>query len=166
MVYWFTGLPGAGKTTLGKLFYEELSLLSNNVCLLDGDELREVLGGVQDYSIQGRKLLAMRYARLCKLLDDQGLTVVCCTVSMFSEIWTWNRKNITNYTEIYVKVPIDLLIQRDQKGLYSNALDGNAENVMGINLEYDEPHSPDITVINTGINSPIEVVGDIFRQLT
>lgn len=102
-VYWFTGLSGSGKTTIGKLFYKELTDMNCSVAFLDGDEMRWVFGNDLGYTLEERKKSAMRNARLCKLLSDQGLDIVCCTISMFDSVRDWNKKHIPGYVEIYVK---------------------------------------------------------------
>ena len=113
-VYWVTGLAGAGKTTIGKLLYESIKANKDNVILLDGDELRELYES-DDYSYDGRKKLATKYSKLCKMISEQGIDVICCTIAMFDECRKWNRDNILNYKEIYLKVSIEELIKRDIK---------------------------------------------------
>ena len=88
-VYWITGLAGSGKTTIGKLLYDSIKFNKDNVILLDGDKLRELYES-QDYSYDGRKKLAIKYAKLCKMISEQGIDVICCTISMFDECIIWN----------------------------------------------------------------------------
>ena len=120
-VYWITGLSGAGKTTIGQIFYQELKRISLNTVFLDGDTMREVFGTDLGYSESERRKCAMRYSRLCAMLKNQELNVVCCTISMFDEIRRWNREHIENYREIYIKTSFETLQKRDQKGLYSGS---------------------------------------------
>lgn len=150
MVYWFTGLSGAGKTTLGRLFYERLKEKYSNTVFLDGDALRDVFGNDLGHSLLERKRSAMRNARLCKMLSDQGIQVVCATIALFKDCQIWNRENINGYFEIYIKVSMDTLIQRDPKGLYKKALNGDIKNVVGIDIPFDEPYAPHIIVENNG----------------
>ena len=117
-LYWITGLSGAGKTTIGTLLYSHLKKNKDNVIFLDGDALRKIFGVTDKYSISERKILAMSYSRLCKYFVEQNIDVVIATISMFHEVREWNCKNIENYNEIYIKVPIQTLINRDQKKLY------------------------------------------------
>lgn len=149
-VYWITGLSGAGKTTIGKLLHNRIKENKKNVVFLDGDVLREIFGNDLGYSIEDRKKSAMRNSKLCKVLSEQDIDVICATISMFDECRNWNRKNINNYREIYVKVPMEVLIKRDQKGIYSGALKGEIKNVMGVDIEFEEPKNPDIVVLNDG----------------
>jgi adenylylsulfate kinase len=160
-VYWFTGLSGAGKTTLGKLFFAQLQAQKPNVVYCDGDTLREVFGQDLGHGLDDRLKLALRYSRLCKMLADQGLDVVCATISMFHEVREWNRANLPRYKEIYVRVPIEVLIQRDQKGLYSRAQRGEVTDVMGIDLPVEAPANPDMVVDNDGAEPPETIVARI-----
>lgn len=163
-VYWITGLAGAGKTTIGKLLYKSIKINRNNVILLDGDKLRELYES-NDYSYYGRMSLSIKYSKLCKMLSDQGIDVICCTISMFDECRSWNRENISNYKEIYLKVSIDELIKRDQKELYTKALRKEIKNVMGIDIDFEEPKHPDLLIENNGEISPEEIVNYITLNL-
>ncbi|MCW8901345.1 MAG: adenylyl-sulfate kinase [Gammaproteobacteria bacterium] len=164
-LYWLTGLSGAGKTTIGTIFYSYLKETKNNVVYLDGDALREIFGDTQQYSPSERKILAMRYSRLCKMLTEQGIDVVIATISMFHEVREWNRENIENYNEIYIKVPMEVLIARDQKKLYSRALRGEIEHVMGIDVEIEEPGNPDVIIINDGSSTPEYMMNQLIGKL-
>lgn len=163
-VYWITGLAGSGKTTIGKLLYDSIKFNKDNVILLDGDKLRELYES-QDYSYDGRKKLAIKYAKLCKMISEQGIDVICCTISMFDECRIWNRENILNYKEIYLKVSIDELIRRDQKELYTKALRKEIKNVMGIDIDFEAPKQPDLLIENNGEISPEEIVNNIILNL-
>lgn len=164
-VYWITGLSGAGKTTIGKLFYIRLKEMRPNTVFLDGDALRKVFGDDVGYSREDRRKCAMRYSRLCAMLQEQGMNVICCTISMFDSVREWNRENIHNYREIYVKVSIETLQKRDQKGLYSGITEENQKEVVGIHMKLEEPKCPDLILYNEGKNTPEEQAEKIFRHL-
>lgn len=161
-VYWITGLSGAGKTTIAKELYKYLKTKKNNVVMLDGDILRNVYGNDLGYIEEDRKKGAMRNARLCEMLSKQGIDVICATISMFDSCRDWNRKNINNYCEIYLRVPIEVLKERNQKGLYSD----NAANVLGINMKFEEPKKPDIVINNDGEKTIAEVSSLLIQKLS
>ena len=149
-VLWITGLSGSGKTTLAKEAVRQLREHSSAVVSLDGDRLREMFAiagnNGQSYDRKGRLKLAMQYAYLCKILSVQGFTVVIATISMFREVYGWNRSYLPGYFEVYLKVPIDELRRRDSKGIYSRFDAGELQNVAGLDLHVDEPEKPDFAV--------------------
>ena len=153
-VYWLTGLSGAGKTTIGRLWYEKLKSEGENAVFLDGDELRQGFGDDLGYTEADRRKSAMRNARLCALLGRQGLTVVCCTISMFDSVRAWNRENIPGYFEVYIKASGETLRRRDQKGLYSSA----RQDVAGLHVKVEEPKRPNLILENDGGLTPEEQV--------
>lgn len=161
-VYWITGLSGAGKTSVGKLLYEKMKQKYPNIVFLDGDVLREVFGNDLGYTRGERIKCAMRYARLCRMLQEQGMNVICCTISMFDEIRSWNRENIGNYREIYVRVSMEVLKKRNQKGLYGSTIE-NRE-VAGIHVDIEEPKDPDMILDNEGNVSVAELVDRVIEK--
>lgn len=158
-VYFFTGLSGAGKSTIGGMFFRHLKAKKDNVFLLDGDEFRKNLCSDLGYSNEDRLKAAYRGFGMSKMIADQGIDVVNCGIAMFSEIREWNRQNIANYKEIYIKVSKETLMQRDQKGLYSSG-----KSVVGIDLPFDEPMNPDFVIENNGEESP-EVIVERLEKL-
>jgi adenylylsulfate kinase len=155
-VYFFTGLSGAGKTTLGGLFHRRLKAHKANVVLLDGDLIRPVYLEDIGYDETARRKGAQRTFRICKMLSDQGIDVVVCSICMYSDVRDWNRKNIPNYREIYVKTSRETLLRRNQKGLYTTG-----QNVVGVDLPFDEPKTPDIIIENDGLETPETIVARI-----
>ncbi|MBQ3077325.1 MAG: adenylyl-sulfate kinase [Clostridia bacterium] len=152
-VYFFTGLSGAGKTTIGGLFHRRLKARKQNVILLDGDLIRPVFCEDIGYTNEDRCRAAKRAFRLSKMLTDQGIDVVICSISMYAEVREWNREQIENYREIYIKVTKETLRKRNQKGLYTGGV-----NVVGVDLPFEEPQHPDVVVQNDGAERPEEIV--------
>ena len=163
-VYWITGLSGAGKTTIGHLFYQYLKEQYPNTVFFDGDTLRKVFGEDLGYTEEERRKCAMRYSRLCAMLEEQGMNVICCTISMFDSVRQWNRENIHNYREIYVRVSMDILRTRDQKGLYSGITSETEKDVAGIHFQVEMPKNPDLILDNDGETTPKEQVERIIRS--
>ncbi|WP_338993845.1 adenylyl-sulfate kinase [Fusobacterium animalis] len=158
-VFWITGLSGAGKTTIGYLLYTKLKMQKNSIVFLDGDELRKIFGNDLGYSKEDRLKSATRNSRLCKLLSDQGIDVICCTISMFDTIRKWNRENIKNYFEIYLDVSLETL--KNRKNIYVE----NNNDIVGINVLAEIPKNPDIVLNNNGDFSPIEQVKKILSYI-
>ena len=130
VVIWITGLAGSGKTTLAHELALELKKAKKNIILLDGDALRSAIGQGVGYSLEERKKLSFQYAGLCKLLSEQGFTIIWSGIAMFDEVRNWNKENIPNYYEVYLKVPMDVLIDRNKNNLYE-CLQDNSD-VVGI----------------------------------
>lgn len=115
----------------------------NDVILLDGDQLRQLpFNKKSGYNTEDRRRGAFHNFEICKMLADQGIDVVLCSIFMYSDCRAWARKCIENYKEIYLKVAREALYRQDQKSLYSSG----AKNVVGIDLLCEEPEHPDIAV--------------------
>ncbi len=160
-VYWITGLPGSGKTTIGTALFYELREKQDNVVILDGDILKQFVGDSVGYSDSDRYIRAKKYSNICKILSDQGLCVIICTVAMFEEIRRWNRNNIQGYIEIFLDVPLNVLVKRNKKGLYS----GIKKDDRLLNVEY--PQNPDLEVLNddnASVNGIVEKITSLVPQ--
>lgn len=167
-VYFFTGLAGAGKTTIGGLFYRRLKEHSPDAILIDGDQARTQAGHsapdgkvlLEDrYTTEARKAGAWGTFQYCRDLTRQGKDVVVCSISMYTEIRAWNRENIENYREVYLKVTRETLYRRDQKKLYSSG----TKNVVGVDLPWDEPGHSSIVIQNDGTETPEEIVDRLLK---
>ena len=146
MIIGICGKSGSGKTTLGKALYKKLITEKNNIIFLDGDDLRQIFCDGLGYTYDERKICAFRYARLCAYLSMQNMDVICSTVSMFNDVRYWNRKNIIDYCEIYLKCNEETLVKRDYKQVY------NKRNVVGIDIKAEFPEMPDLTFFDDDIN--------------
>ena len=150
-VYWVTGLSGAGKTTLSNGLVEKLREDGHQVVHIDGDTVRNMMGNDLGYDPKDRIANAYRIARLCQFIQQQGVMVVCSTMSLYPEIWEWNAANLDPYHLVYVKVSPEVLRERDQKGLYSGVDNGTCRDVVGVDLPFHEPQDPDLTLENNNI---------------
>ena len=160
-VYWICGLAGSGKTTIAEQFCEKLKLKGFAPILLDGDCVRESFSLTKDFSYEGRLKLGKIYSKLAKMLSDQGFIVVVSVIAMFDEIFKYNRKNIKNYTEVFLDVPISELVLRDKKNLYSKGLKGEIKDVVGIDIKPEFPRNPDIKILNYGSST----INDSVKKL-
>lgn len=163
LVLWFCGLAGSGKSTIGKALYEIIKSKIPNVVYLDGDELRDLLGHFE-YDKQGRIEVALKRSKFAHFLSSQGLVVVVTTISLFDEIYTYNRKTLQNYLEIYVECSMEELQRRDQKGLYSGAIEGKIKNVVGVDIPFIKPNA-DIILQNSTPSGLEQKVQNILNQI-
>lgn len=158
MVTWFIGLSRSGKSTLSKILYDKLKLKVKNMILIDGDAIRNIFGNDLGHTIEDRRENARRISQLTKFLADQNIHVIAAVLSIFPEWQKWNRENIKNYSEIYLKVPIEVLEQRDKNGLYSKAKKGEIKNVVGIDIPFPEPLNPDLIINNDRNDHKYEIM--------
>ena len=148
MVVWIIGLSGTGKSTLAGLAVNRLRQSGKTVALLDGDVIRALFGNDVDHTIDGRRRNAERLSHLSKFLADQGIHVVAAVLSIFPEWQHWNRENIPDYSEVYMRATMETLLRRDIKNLYARALKGEISNVVGVDLPFPEPERPELIINN------------------
>jgi adenylylsulfate kinase len=116
---------------------------------VDGDDVRALMGGDLGYGATDRLENAHRIARLCAFLQAQGLWCVCSTMSLYPEIWQYNRQHLQPYLQVYLDVPMSVLTRRDQKGLYSGVRAGTVRDVGGVDLPLQLPLDSDLVLANT-----------------
>jgi len=163
---WITGLSAAGKTTVSRLVRNQLILHSNNVVLLDGDQLRSILA-LSDVSFDRNARLnaCMIYSRMVRELVNQGLFVIIAVIGLYQEVHQWNRAHIDNYYDVYLDVPIDELIKRDPKGLYKRYIKREISNVSGLDLQVDIPTTPWMHVVWQKNHTPDMTCSAIIERL-
>ncbi len=145
-VVWFTGLSGGGKSTLARALESVLRECGHKVEVLDGDIVRTNLSKGLGFSKEDRDINIRRIGFVCKLLARNGVAAIAAAISPYREICDEVRREIGDFVEVYVKCPIDVLKQRDTKGLYAKALAGDISNFTGISDPYEEPRSPEVTL--------------------
>lgn len=148
-VIWFTGLSGAGKTTLANALAKRLQDQGILPVLLDGDTIRALVNqtGFDEASRKDHNRLVGKWANL---LQQQGHWVIVSLISPYREVRNEIRQMCPRFIEVYLATPLDECIQRDPKGLYSRALAGEITQFTGISAPYEEPEQPEIS-INTSL---------------
>lgn len=163
-VVWITGLPCSGKTTIAKLLECALRKRGLKVEVLDGDEVRRNLSPDLGFSKEARETHIKRVAYMSKLLSRNDVAVIVALISPYRETRRYVRELIGNFVEVYTKCSLETCIQRDTKGLYKKALNGEIKDFTGVQDPYEEPENPEI-VLDTEERKPEENVERILLKL-
>lgn len=144
---WFTGLSGAGKSTIANEVVEELRERGRLVEVLDGDEVRENLSKGLGFSKEDRDTNIRRIGYVAAMLARNGVISVTAAISPYRAIRDEIRENIEHFVEIFVDTPLEVCEERDVKGLYAKARSGEIPQFTGVSDPYEEPLSPEVRVL-------------------
>lgn len=161
---WFTGLSGAGKSTISTMVVDRLRAAGARVELLDGDTVRTNLSKGLGFSKEDRDTNIRRIGFVCELLSRHGVIAVAAAISPYREVREEVRRRIANFVEVYVECPLDVVVGRDVKGLYRKALDGQIPSFTGVSDPYEPPLAPEV-VVHTASETPEESVDKIWTSL-
>lgn len=161
---WLTGLSGAGKTTVSYLLAERFRAFGASVEVLDGDVVRTHLSKGLGFSKEDRDENIRRIAFVCQLLSRNGVIAIAAAISPYRALRNEVRDRITNFVEVYCECPVGVLIERDVKGLYTDALAGHLRNFTGISDPYEVPVAPEV-IIHSDRESPEQSVQRIWQTL-
>jgi adenylyl-sulfate kinase len=143
-VVWFTGLSGAGKSTIANALQAELELLGRHVEFLDGDEVRTHLSKGLGFSKEDRDTNVRRIGYVARLVARSGGVALTAAISPYRDVRDEVRSQTPGFVEVFVRCPIATLVDRDTKGLYKKALAGEIGNFTGVSDPYEEPLNPDV----------------------
>ena len=161
---WFTGLSGAGKSTISTLLGQRLSAAGAKVELLDGDIVRTHLSKGLGFSHEDRDENIRRIGFVCELLSRNGVIAIAAAISPYRAVRRSVRGRIPNFVEVFVECPMDVLIARDVKGLYKRALSGELQHFTGISDPYEPPEAPELTV-HSAQETPEQSVDRVWLTL-
>jgi len=145
-VLWFTGLSGAGKSTVSQLVAHRLRAHGAKVEILDGDEVREHLSKGLGFSREDRDQNIRRIGFVCQMLSRHGVIAIAAAISPYRAVRDELRARIPDFVEVYAECPLEVLAARDVKGLYRKALAGEIRQFTGISDPYEPPLAPDVTI--------------------
>ena len=161
---WFTGLSGSGKSTLAREVEGALLERGLKVEVLDGDIIRTNLSKGLGFSQEDRDINIRRIGFVCNLLTRNDVVAIAAAISPYKAIRNENRKMIGRFVEIYCECPLDVLEDRDVKGLYKKARAGEIKGFTGIDDPYEAPEKPEV-VIDSSKESVEESAAKILRTL-
>jgi adenylyl-sulfate kinase len=144
---WFTGLSGAGKSTIAEVVVHDLRRRGHRVELLDGDEVRQNLSKGLGFSKEDRDTNIRRIGWVASVLARNGVVAVTAAISPYRDIRDEVRAQIDHFVEVFVDTPIDVCEERDVKGLYAKARSGEIPEFTGVSDPYEEPLDPEVRVV-------------------
>lgn len=161
---WFTGLSGAGKTTISKAVEQELRERGYSVEVLDGDIVRQNLTKGLGFSKEDRDENIRRIGFVAHLLTRNGVIVLVSAISPYQEIRQEVKAKIGDFMEVFVNAPLEVCEQRDVKGLYRKARAGEIKHFTGIDDPYEIPSNPDVEC-RTDIETEAQSVAKVWQKL-
>ena len=163
-VVWFTGLSGAGKSTIANALRSELTRRGRHSELLDGDEVRTHLSKGLGFSKDDRDTNIRRIGYVARLVARSGGVAITAAISPYREVRDEVRRQTPGFVEVFVRAPLDTLVERDTKGLYRKAIAGEIANFTGVSDPYEEPLHPEV-VCDTSKESVAESVAKVVDRL-
>ncbi|GAA3650385.1 adenylyl-sulfate kinase [Asaccharospora irregularis] len=165
VLLWFTGLSGSGKSTVASALEKRLHEMGKITYLLDGDNIRHGLNSDLGFSEEDRIENIRRIGEVSKLIVDAGIITISTFISPFKK----DREKIRDllgkdFIEVFIDCPLEVCEQRDPKGIYKKARNGEIKNFTGIDSPYENPENPEITV-STYLNNLDECVDKIIEYL-
>jgi adenylyl-sulfate kinase len=161
---WFTGLSGAGKSTISGILEKRLRDAGAKVEVLDGDAVRENLSKGLGFSKEDRDINIRRIGFVCGLLSRNGVIAIAAAISPYRAVRDEVRSLIHNFIEIYVECPLEVVTDRDVKGLYKKAIKGEIGQFTGVSDPYEPPLHPEV-VVHSASETPEQSAEKVWAKL-
>lgn len=162
ILFWITGLSGSGKTTIGKAIHEDIIKLYGPTIMISGDNIRKIFR-LNGHKKEERLKLTNSYCQFAKYVTNQKINIIFAVVSMFDKPRKWNRKNIKNYVEIYVKSDLKKIIRLRKKKIYHKK---NIKNLVGVDIVPEYPKKPNIIINNVFSKSKEKISRELIQKIT
>jgi len=160
ILFWITGLSGSGKTAIAENIKSNISNKYGPTIIVSGDDLRKIFN-FKKFSRKDRLAYALVYCKFCKCVTDNKINIILSTVSLFHKVRKWNRTNISNYVEIYIRSDIIKIIKQKNKFFYKK----NYKNIIGKDIKPEFPQSPHITIENNFNKSIIVLTKHLIKKI-
>jgi adenylylsulfate kinase len=162
---WFTGLSGSGKSTVTAILERELRARGRRVEVLDGDVVRKNLTRGLGFSKEDRDTNIRRIGWVCELLSRNDVIAIAAVISPYRSIRDEVRQRIGRFVEVYMEAPLEVLADRDPKGLYRKAMAGEITGFTGVSDPYEPPLDPEVTCHTDGRESAEESAAKVMAKL-
>jgi len=160
ILFWITGLSGCGKTTVAKLLHKKIINVYGPTLVISGDDIRSDFR-LKGYDKTSREKIGLMYSRFFKRILDQGINVIFAGIVLINKVRDYNRSNIQNYLEIYIKSNINFLKKKKNKKVYNQK-----KNIVGIDILPEYPKNPDIIITNNFLDSEKSIAEIVFKKIT
>lgn len=160
ILFWITGYSGSGKTVLAKKIKREIQKKYGPTILFSGDDIRCIFK-LKGYSYKERYETVMKYCKLSKFITSQKINVIFAVVGLMSKVRAWNKKNISNYVEIYIKSNIKEVIKRKEKIIYKT----KTKNIVGVDIKSELPKNPHITIANNFKKTKNQLKKELLKKI-
>ena len=161
ILFWITGLAGSGKTTLGKKIKKDISKIYGPTIMISGDDIRKIFA-LKGYEYDERVTILKKYSLFAKYITEQKINIILAVVGMVETQRKWNRTNIENYIEIYIKSNIQDIKKLNKKKIYNKK---NSGKLIGVNIKPQYPKKPDITIINSFKNTTDQMAKNLITHI-
>jgi adenylylsulfate kinase len=164
LTVWITGLPFTGKKETAGILSERLKMLKMKTAMLVGGQIRREYEKNLGFSREEIYKNIRRIAFECKLLTENGIIAIAVTISPFRELRQECRQTIGRFVEVYHRCPVEILKERDKKGLFKKAEEGKLQNVAGVSIPYEESEEPEV-IIDAEKTTPFQAANQILNRL-
>jgi adenylyl-sulfate kinase len=162
---WLTGLSGAGKSTVAAILEQRLRAMDRRVEVLDGDVVRTHLTSGLGFTREDRDANIRRVGWVCEILSRNDVIAIAAVISPYRAVRDEIRQRIGRFVEVHMDAPVEVLSERDVKGLYRRALAGEIRQFTGVDDPYEPPLRPEVTCHSDGRETPDQSAGRVLARL-
>jgi len=161
ILFWITGLSGTGKTTIANKIKRNISKSYGTTFVISGDNIRSIFD-LKGYDYKDRVKILKKYSKFAKYITNQKINIIFAVVGMVESTRKWNRENIDNYVEVYIKSNVKIIKNFNKKKIYHKKKSGK---IIGVDIQPEFPIKPDIKIVNSFTKSPNILAKDLLKKI-